>query len=105
MKIQTHTQHFQADSTLLSFVEKKMGKLNRFFGDITDANVLLKLEDNTGRIRDKITEVKMNLPGCVLFVRESSKTFEGAVDGAIFALSSQLSKYKYTIGKKRQEKE
>ena len=101
MKISTQALHFKADSNLLSFVERKMGKLERFFGGIIDANIVLKLENNAGKIRDKVTEVKMNLPGCVLYVRESSKTFEGSVDGAIYALSSQLSKYKYRVSRKR----
>ncbi len=94
MKVQTQTLHFKADNSLLSFVERKMKKLERFFGEIIDANVVLKLGNNAGKVRDKVTEVKMNLPGCVLYVKQTSNTFEGSVDGAIFALSSQLAKRK-----------
>lgn len=95
MKVSTQALHFKADSKLITFVEKKLAKLERFFGGIIDANVVLKLENNTGKIKGKVTEVKMILPGCVLYVKETSQTFESSVDGAVFALSNQLSKYKY----------
>ncbi|MEM9824526.1 MAG: ribosome-associated translation inhibitor RaiA [Bacteroidota bacterium] len=95
MKVSTQALHFNADSTLIHFVEQKLEKLDKFFGDIIDASVVLKLDNNSGKRKDKVTEVKMILPGCVLYVKETSKTFESSVDGAVFALSSQLSKYKY----------
>ena len=96
MKIQVQSVHFSADTKLISFIEKKLGKLNQFFDRIVSANVVLKLE-NSGQVKDKVAEIKMNIPGTVLYVKETNKTFEAAVDGAIASLKRQVVKYKERI--------
>lgn len=101
MKIQTQTLHFKADSHLLSFVEQKMGKLDRFFNGIIHANVVLKLENKAGKIKNKVIEVKMNLPGGVLYVKETSKSFEASVDSAMNTLRTQLLRFKSKKNQKR----
>lgn len=58
--------------------------------------MVLKLE-NSGQVRDKIVEVRLSVPGDVLFVKESSKTFEAAVDEAADALKRLLIKHKEKI--------
>jgi len=93
MKVHTQAVHFSADSKLLQFIERKLKKLEQFFDRIIEASVILKLE-NTGKIKDKIVEIKLAIPGNTLFVKESSKTFEASVDDALNALRRQLIKYK-----------
>ena len=93
MKVHTQALHFSADKSLIHFIEKKLGKLTQLFDRIIDADVILKLE-NSGRIRDKIAEVKITLPGGVLYVKESKKTFEASIDSATSSLKRQLIKYK-----------
>lgn len=93
MKVQTQAVHFNADKKLKEFIENKLSRLETFYGKLQSADVILKLE-NSGQVRDKIAEVKLHLPGTVLFVRESQKTFEASVDSAISSLKRQLIKYK-----------
>ncbi len=93
MKTRTEAIHFSADQKLLEFIEKKAEKLHQFFDKILNVDIKLRLE-NSGQIRDKIAEVKVHLPGSILFVKEHNKTFESAVDEAIEALKKQLIKYK-----------
>ena len=93
MKVQTQSVHFSADRKLIDFIEKKLKKLEQFFDRIIEASVILKLE-NSGQVKDKIVEVKLAIPGNTLFVKESNKTFEASVDGAIETLRRQLIKYK-----------
>jgi len=93
MKIQTQAIHFSADQKLLKFIEKKVSKLEQFFDKIISAEVILKLE-NTGKVKDKIAEIKLNVPGSVLFASESSKTFEESIDSSISSLKRQLAKHK-----------
>ncbi len=93
MKIHTQSVHFSADQKLIMFIEKKLSKLNQFFDKIISVDVVLKLE-NAGQIKDKIAEVKLKIPGTVLFVKETSKTFEESVDNAINNLKRQLVKNK-----------
>ena len=93
MKVHTQSLHFSADKNLILFIEKKLGKLNQFFDRIIDADVILKLE-NSGQVKDKIAEVKITLPGSVLYVKESNKSFEASIDSATSTLKRQLIKYK-----------
>lgn len=93
MKVQTQAVHFNADKKLKEFIEKKINRLEQFSTKLLRADVFLKLE-NSGRIKDKIAEIKLHLPGTVLYVKESQKTFEASVDSAIDALKRQLIRYK-----------
>ncbi len=93
MRVQTQSVHFVADTKLLQFIEKKVNKLENFYDRIIDANVILRLE-KTGQIQDKIAEIKIQVPGDVMMAKETSKTFEGSVDGAVTALRRQLLKRK-----------
>ena len=96
MKVHTQSVHFSADQKLLVFIDKKMAKLTQFFDRIVRADVVLKLE-NSGQVKDKIAEVKIHLPGNVLFVKETHKTFEASIDMAVDALRRQLIRYKERI--------
>ena len=93
MKIQTTAVHFDADQKLIDYVTQKTGKLMQFFDRIIDASVFLKLE-NSGRVRDKIVELKLNVPGETLIATESSKTFEAAVDLVVDNMSRQIKRHK-----------
>ena len=93
MKVHTQSLHFSADAKLIQFIEKKLSKLDQFFERIVTADVVLKLE-NSGQVRDKIAEVRISLPGNVLYAKESAKTFETAIDSVTASLKRQLIKFK-----------
>jgi putative sigma-54 modulation protein len=93
MKIQTTSVHFTADQKLLAYVDQKAGKLDHFFDRIIDASVLLKLE-NSGQVRDKIVELKLNVPGETLIAKETSKTFEAAMDLVVDNMKRQINRHK-----------
>ena len=93
MTVYTESVQFKADEKLLHFIEEKLSKMDQFFDRIIDARVVLKLE-NSGQIKDKIAEVRLSVPGNILFASSTSKTFEAAVDEAAQAVKRQLVKYK-----------
>jgi putative sigma-54 modulation protein len=93
MKLQMSAQQFTADSKLLDLIQKKANKLDLFFDKIIDGEVFLRLENDETK-ENKIIEMKLNVPGTTLFVKEKGKTFEVAADGAVDALRKQLGKYK-----------
>ena len=93
MKVHTQAIHFSADYKLQEFIEKKLSKLSQLFDRIIEANVILKLE-NSGQVKDKVAEVKVTLPGGVLFVKETNQSFEASIDSAAASLRRQLIKYK-----------
>jgi putative sigma-54 modulation protein len=93
MRISVQSIHFNADKKLLAFIQKKAEKLDQFSDQILNAEVYLRLE-NTEDDSNKITEIKLNLPGSQLFVKEQCKSFEEATDIAVETLRRQVSKLK-----------
>ncbi|WP_128546070.1 HPF/RaiA family ribosome-associated protein [Larkinella soli] len=95
MRIQVHSVHFTADQKLLDFIQKKLDKLHTFYDRITSAEVYLRLEGNdSNKIKQKIFEVKLFLPGDSVFVREHGRTFEEAVDMVIDTMKTKLTRLK-----------
>lgn len=93
MKIRVQSIHFNADKKLLSFIQKKVDKLDLFFDQIISGEVYLKLE-NVEDEANKITEIKLIVPGVTLFAKEQCKSFEEATDLAIESLKKQITKHK-----------
>ncbi|MBC7745087.1 MAG: ribosome-associated translation inhibitor RaiA [Flavobacterium sp.] len=99
MKIRVQSIHFTADAKLLDFIQKKTDKLDQFFDQIIGAEVYLKLE-NTEAEENKISEIKLIIPGNDLFAKEQCKTFEEATDKAIESLRKQIDKHKEKVRSK-----
>src|SRR5271165_2629679 len=93
MKITVQSIRFNADRKLLDFIQKKVDKLDTFFDHIINGEVYLKLE-NVEDEANKITEIKLMLPGSQIFAKEQCKTFEEATDLAVESLRKQIEKYK-----------
>jgi len=93
MEFQVHSIHFDADVKLIDHINERMKKLDLFFDHITDGEVFLRL-DKSDVNENKITEIKVNVPGKELFAKKQCKTFEEATDTAIEALRQQIIKHK-----------
>ena len=92
MKIKVQSIHFDADQKLVTYVQKKMDKLETFFDRLVDGEVFLRL--NNEGIENKTVEIKLNVPGSQLFAKEQARTFEAATEQATEALKNQLTKFK-----------
>jgi putative sigma-54 modulation protein len=93
MNIQIHSVRFDADKKLIDFVHQKLEKLTQFDEEIVNAEVYLRLDKDHER-ENKITEIKLELPGGPLFAKKQTKSFEEATDEAIDALKKQITKHK-----------
>lgn len=93
MKVKIQSIHFDADQKLVDFIQKKMDKLETFYDRVLDAEVYLKLENDSEK-GNKIVQVKLNLPGQPMVVKEQAPWFEEATDKAYEILKRQLSKHK-----------
>lgn len=97
MNIQIQTVHFDADSKLIDHVNKKLEKLNTFHDSIVGVEVYLKLDNIVHQVKDKIAEIKVQVPKHTFFVKHESKVFEESFDGAFDALVNQIKKRKEKI--------
>ena len=96
MKIRVQSIHFNADKKLLDFIQKKVDKLDLFFDQIIGGEVYLKLE-NVEDEANKISEIKLIVPGVTLFAKEQCKSFEEAVQLAADSIERLLMKRKQKI--------
>jgi putative sigma-54 modulation protein len=92
MKLQVHSIHFNADTKLVDFIQKKVDKLETFYDRVVDGEVFLRI--NNEGVDNKTVEIKVKVPGSQLFAKEHAKSFEAATDLATEALKNQLRKYK-----------
>lgn len=93
MKITVQSIRFNADKKLLDFIQRKVDKLDTFYDQIISGEVYLKLE-NVEDEANKITEIKLMLPGNQIFAKEQCKTFEEGTDLAVECLRKQIEKHK-----------
>ncbi len=104
MKVQVHAIHFSADRKLLDSIQAKLNKLDTFYDRITGGEVFLKLHTGEGKMREKLLEIKIAVPGAVLFVKETARSFEEALDLALHALAEQIKRFKSKINQVKSAK-
>lgn len=94
MHTNIQTQHFDADSKLIEYVEKKLEKLNQFYDRIVRVEVFLKLDNIAHKIKDKVAEIQVFVPRHNFFVKHSSKSFQESFDVAMDSLINQMKRQK-----------
>jgi putative sigma-54 modulation protein len=93
MKVFTQSVNFNADAALIKFTEKKVESLIKYHDKIVDAEVFFKVQSTSDK-ENKITEVKINIPGSELMVKRETKTFEEGINLAVDSLKRQLKRSK-----------
>ncbi len=93
MNINIESIHFNTDTKLDQYINKKLKRLARYYDRIVGIDVTLKLE-NSGRVKDKIVEIRVRIPGDDLFAKRTNKSFERAVDAAVEILKRGLKRRK-----------
>tara|TARA_B100000683_G_scaffold4538_1_gene4886 strand:- start:416 stop:709 length:294 start_codon:yes stop_codon:yes gene_type:complete len=94
MNFNVQSINFNPTDQLLDLVDKKLNKLDKFKEHILNGEVYLKVDNKTQNIKDKTVEIKCSVKGNVLFVKETTKTFEETIDLAIDVMSRQVKRYK-----------
>lgn len=92
MNVQLQTVRFDANETMKNHVQKRIEKLKRFHDRITDVEVYLKSENRASR--DKVAEIKINIPGSSLFAKHESDKMEESIDKAYDSIVGQIKKHK-----------
>ena len=94
MNVNIQTVRFTPDVKLVDYVNKKLQKLNTFHDRIIKVDVLLKLDNVVHNIKDKIAEIRVQIPRYQFFVKASSKSFEESFDNALESLVNQVKRKK-----------
>lgn len=94
IQISVKSLHFHADVKLVEFIEEKISRLERYFDGPIEAEVILKLQDTGSRIHEKISEIKLHVPGGWIMDKKTGRTFETSVTASIETLKRQLVRHK-----------
>ena len=78
---------FDADQKLLDYVEKKVGKVEKFFDNLGDIDVTLSLTPDPD---NKNVRIQTRIPGEDLVIERNAKTFEEAVTEAADAMKEKI---------------
>ena len=94
MNVNIQTVRFNADLKLTEYVNRKLAKLTTFHDRIIKVDVYLKLDNVVHAIKDKIAEIKVQVPRHEFFVKSSSKSFEESFDSALNSIINQIKRKK-----------
>lgn len=94
MNVQIQTVRFDADAKLIDHVNKRVQKLSTFYDKIVQVDIFLKLDQLAHQVKDKIAEIRVNVPRHSFFVKHESKSFEESFDLAFDSLVNQIKRKK-----------
>lgn len=89
MQISVRGKNIKVTDALRSYVDKRIAKLNRFFNNFGEAQVLLSVEKENHRV-----EVTIPVNGIILRGEEATHDMYAAVDMVVEKLEKQVEKYK-----------
>lgn len=95
-------ENIEVTEAIRNYAEKKLSKLEKYFGDVANATVHVNLKvysEKTAKV-----EVTIPLPYLVLRAEETSGDLYGSIDLVIDKLERQVRKYKTKINRKSREK-
>ncbi|MBO7397187.1 MAG: ribosome-associated translation inhibitor RaiA [Bacteroidales bacterium] len=78
---------FDADEKLLDFIQKKVEKVEKFFDNMGDIDVILSLLPDA---QNKNVKLQTHIPGEDLIIERNARTFEEAVTEAADALKERI---------------
>ena len=90
MEIKVQSIKFDADRKLLDFIDKKLAKLEKFFENIVNVDVVLTLEPD----HKKQVRVNVAIPGENIVTERVADSFEDAVNECVDILKELLVKAK-----------
>ena len=82
---------FDAAKDLLDYVEKKVGKVEKFFDNMGDIDVTLSLLPEA---ENKCVKLQTHMPGEEIVIERNARTFEEAVTDAADALKEKIVRVK-----------
>ncbi|HIZ52392.1 MAG TPA: ribosome-associated translation inhibitor RaiA [Candidatus Enterococcus avicola] len=94
-------ENIEVTEAIRDYVEKKVGKLERYFSDVPNATAHINLKVYTEKTAK--VEVTIPLPFLVLRAEETSPDLYASVDLVVDKLERQIRKFKTKINRKARE--
>ncbi|MBM7544412.1 ribosomal subunit interface protein [Weissella beninensis] len=102
LKVITRGENIEVTEAIRSYVEKRLGKLNRYLGDDVEATAHV----NVKVYPEKTSKVEVTIPMSFLTLRaeESQTDMYAAIDFVSEKLERQIRKHKTKVNRKSREK-
>lgn len=94
MKISIHAHHVSITDALKEYAEEKLSKLSRYFDNIQDVYVDLRVEDVSKPGEQQVASATVHASGARIHADEKSNNMYNSIDGLESKLSKQLKKHK-----------
>jgi putative sigma-54 modulation protein len=94
MQLIVSGKNLEVSDWLREYVEKKVGKLDRYLPSLTEARVELALEKTKNTKQSQVVQVTLRTNGTILRGEERSSDFTAAVDLVVDKLHRQIERYK-----------
>ena len=94
METTIHAIHFEADTKFTDVINEKIKKLHHFYDRIISTDVFLKLDHNSGPVKDKIVEIKVEIPNHTFYAESTHVSFLDAFDKSYEGIKSQVVRHK-----------
>ena len=96
MNVNVHAVNFNVDGKLVSFIQERMDRLEKYYDRVVSADVFLKVE-KTSEKENKSVEIRVLVPGDEFMVKKQCKKFEEAVEQSAETLERLLTKRKEKV--------
>ncbi|HLP04985.1 MAG TPA: ribosome-associated translation inhibitor RaiA [Paludibacter sp.] len=93
MKLRIQSINFDATTSLEAYINKKSKKLEKFFDEIVNLEVFLKVV-KPETATNKEAEIRVSIPNVEFFASKTCDSFEEAYDLTLEAIEKQIRKYK-----------
>lgn len=93
MDIRINSVRFDHSEKLEQFIQKKVGKLDKYYDGIITVDVILRVVKPEATTNKQV-ELKVNVPNNELFAEKNADSFEEGLDLALEAITKQLKKHK-----------
>ncbi|NLB67951.1 MAG: HPF/RaiA family ribosome-associated protein [Bacteroidales bacterium] len=87
MEIKVQSIKFDADQKLLDFIDKKVGRIDKYYEDIVRTEVNLSLLADP---QNKNVKIIVYIPGTEIIVEKNADTFEEAIVDCVGVLKGAL---------------
>ena len=94
MQLIVSGKNLEVSDWLKDYVEKKIGKLDRYMPTLTEARVELALENTKNAAQSQVVQVTLRNNGHILRGEERSADFTAAIDAVSEKLTKQIDRYK-----------
>ena len=94
MQLRIHGKNMQVTDWMESYVEKKLGKLDRYLPNIDETRVELSVESTRNAGDGQICQVTVHTKGRILRAEERSSDMRDAIDSVVDKMYRQIARYK-----------